>query len=99
MDQQQQQQPSLRLPNGSVITHFQISNNISFPVNFTIDNMTSKLIQTDASKRIQDNLTRFMVNYSNFKNMDMNGLFSFNGIMIPPIVIYTFLQERMISAK
>lgn len=92
--QQQQQQPSLRLPNGSVITHFQISNNISFPVNFTIDNMTSKLIQTDASKRIQDNLTRFMVNYSNFKKMDMNGLFSFNGIMIPPIVIYTFFTRE-----
>ncbi|KAL6931533.1 hypothetical protein ACO0R3_002998 [Hanseniaspora guilliermondii] len=88
------EQPTLRLPNGSVITHFQITNNISFPVNYTIDNMTSKLIQTDASKRIQDNLTRFMINYSNMNNIDMNGLFNFNGIMIPPIVIYTFFTRE-----
>lgn len=88
------EQTTLRLPNGSVITHFQISNNISFPVNYSIDNMTSKLIQTDASKRIQDNLTRFMINYSNMNSIDMNGLFNFNGIMIPPIVIYTFFTRE-----
>lgn len=88
------EQPTLKLPNGSVITHFQISNNISFPVNYSIDNMTSKLIQTDASKRIQDNLTRFMINYSNMNSIDMNGLFNYNGIMIPPIVIYTFFTRE-----
>ena len=91
---QQQQQPSLRLPNGNIIQYFQISNNVQFPVNYSIDNMATKLVQNEASRKIQDNLTKFMINYSNFKNINMSTFFNYNGTAIQPIIIYTFYTRE-----
>lgn len=89
-----QQQPTLRLPNGNVITHFQISNNVQFPVNYSIDNMATKLVQNEASRKIQDNLTRFIIKYSNMKSINMNSFFNYNGTTIQPIIIYTFFTRE-----
>lgn len=90
----QPQQPTLRLSNGNIISHFQISNNVQFPVSYSIDNMATKLVQNEASRKIQDNLTKFMIKYSNFQNINMSNFFNYNGTAIQPIIIYTFYTRE-----